>query len=78
MFNVAYAVACLKLICECTSPRSYTLDQDAASGLELNAGINVVVFKVVNLTRYWQGSLWFTDAAGQPLKGIKVTLEPPP
>ena len=40
-----------KLIYECTSPRSYTLDQDAASGLGLNAGINVVVFKVVNLTR---------------------------
>ena len=77
MFNVAYAVACLKLICECTSPRSYTLDQDAASGLELNAGINVVVFKVVNLIGGWKGSLRFTDAAGQPLKGIKLILAPP-
>lgn len=47
------------------------------AGLELNAGINVVVFKMVNQAREWQGSLWFTDAAGQPLKGIKVTAAPP-
>ncbi len=67
-----------KLIYQCLSGRSYTPDQDTVSGLELSAGINVVVFKVVNQTRDWRGSLWFTDVAGQPLKGIKVTLEPPP
>ncbi len=65
------------MIYECTNPRSYTLDQDAASGLGLNAGINVVIFKVVNLTGDWKGSLWFTDAAGQPLKGINLILAPP-
>jgi hypothetical protein len=46
-------------------------------GLELNTGINVVVFKVVNLSRDWKGSLWFTDDAEQPLKGIKLILAPP-
>jgi hypothetical protein len=37
----------------------------------------VVVFKVVNETGRWQGSVRFTDAAGQPVKGLRVTLTPP-
>jgi hypothetical protein len=35
-----------------------------------------MVFKVVNEILAWQGSVRFTDAAGQPLKGIRVTLNP--
>jgi hypothetical protein len=38
----------------------------------------VLVLKVVNETGSWQGSVRFTDAAGQPLKGIQVTLDPEP
>jgi len=34
------------------------------------------VFKVVNELRDWEGSVRFTDAQGNPVKGIKVTLEP--
>jgi hypothetical protein len=34
------------------------------------------VFKVVNETREWKGSIRFTDAAGQPLKAVRVTLDP--
>jgi hypothetical protein len=36
----------------------------------------VLVFKVVNETLDWQGSIRFTDAQGNPVKGIKVTLAP--
>jgi eukaryotic-like serine/threonine-protein kinase len=59
-------------------PRSFAPDQDTVSGIELKAGLNVLVFKVVNETRDWLGSIRFTDAAGQPVKGIRVTLSPPP
>ena len=41
-----------------------------------NAGLNVLVFKVVNEASDWKGSIRLTDAAGQPVKGIKVTLTP--
>jgi hypothetical protein len=34
------------------------------------------VFKVVNETSDWVGSIRFTDAQGNPVKGIKVTLDP--
>ena len=57
-------------------PRRFYAEQDKVPGIVLNAGLNVLVFKVVNETRDWKGSIRFTDAAGQPLKGIKVTLDP--
>jgi hypothetical protein len=56
--------------------RSYVPDQDVVAGVRLRAGLNVLVFKVVNEANDWQGSIRFTDAAGQPVKGIKVTLAP--
>jgi len=34
------------------------------------------VFKVVNEVGNWAGSIRFTDAQGDPVKGIKVTLDP--
>jgi WD40 repeat protein/serine/threonine protein kinase len=56
--------------------RRYVADQDVIEGLELRSGLNVLVFKIVNETVDWQGSIRFTDAAGQPVKGISVTLDP--
>jgi WD40 repeat protein/tRNA A-37 threonylcarbamoyl transferase component Bud32 len=56
--------------------RVWMPDQDEAHDVELKAGLNVLVFKVVNFQANWQGSIRFTDAAGQPLKGIRVTLDP--
>ena len=44
--------------------------------IALNAGLNVLVFKVVNEIVDWKGSIRFTDAQGNPVKGIKVTLDP--
>jgi hypothetical protein len=56
---------------------NYLPDQDVLAGAELKAGMNVLVFKVVNDVGDWKGSIHFTDAAGQPVKGIGVTLTPP-
>ena len=57
-------------------PRPFYAEQDKVPDIALNAGLNVLVFKVVNETREWKGSIRFTDAAGQPLKGVRVTLDP--
>jgi Tol biopolymer transport system component len=65
-----------KLIQENLSTADFFADQDPAAGQELKAGLNVLVFKVVNEDFVWRGSIRFTDAAGQPLKGIRVTLDP--
>ena len=56
--------------------RAYVPDQDEVAGVELRAGLNVLAFKVVNEVLAWQGSVRFTDATGQPLKGIRVMLDP--
>ena len=39
-------------------------------------GLVTLVFKVVNEVGGWQASVRFTDAAGDPVKGIRVTLTP--
>jgi hypothetical protein len=56
--------------------RACVPDQDEVAGIELRAGLNALVFKVVNEMQNWQGSVRLTDAAGQPLKGGRVTLDP--
>jgi hypothetical protein len=65
-----------KEIYRCEESRGYLPDQDVVTGIALKAGLNVLVFKVANETGDWLGSVRFTDAAGQPLKGIRVTLDP--
>jgi hypothetical protein len=50
--------------------------QDTVPDIALNAGLNVLVFKVVNDLLAWKGSIGFTDAQGNPVRGIKVTLDP--
>jgi eukaryotic-like serine/threonine-protein kinase len=56
--------------------RGFVPDQDIVPDIALTAGLNVLVFKVVNGAWEWQGSIRFTDAQGNPVKGIKVTLDP--
>jgi len=51
-------------------------DEDVVPDIALNKGLNVLVFKVVNGVLDWKGSIRFTDAQGNPVKGIKVTLDP--
>jgi hypothetical protein len=57
-------------------PRIFRQDGDEVSGVALKAGVNVLVFKVGNGTGDWAGSVRLLDAAGQPIKGIQVTLDP--
>jgi len=60
-----------------TASRAFVPDQDTVEqGVELKAGLNVMVFKVVNELEAWAGSVRLTDAAGQPVEGIEVSLEP--
>ncbi len=56
--------------------RGFLADRDTVPGIALNAGLNVLVFKVVNEFVDWKGSIRFTDALGDPVKGIHVTLNP--
>jgi hypothetical protein len=61
-----------------SQPGTYVPDKDVVKDVELKAGLNVLVFKIVNEIDDWQGSIRLTDAAGQPVKGIRVTLSPDP
>ena len=57
-------------------PRAFVAEEDTVPDIVLNAGLNVLVFKVVNEQGGWMGSIRFTDAAGRSLKGVHVALDP--
>ena len=57
-------------------PHGTVAVQDTVPGIVLSAGLNTLVFKVVNETQFWKGSIELMDALGNPVKGIKVTLDP--
>jgi hypothetical protein len=57
-------------------PRGLQLDHDTVSDVELRAGLNMVVFKVVNGEAGWRGSLRFATRDDHPVPGIEVTLDP--
>ena len=59
-----------------TFQRWLVADEDAVPDIALNTGLNVLVFKVVNGVLDWKGCIRFTDAKGNPVKGIEVTLDP--
>jgi len=65
-----------KEVLKFTETRTLDPDTDKATGLTLKAGVNVVVFKVINENNNWQGCLRFTDAAGKPLAGLTLKLAP--
>jgi hypothetical protein len=54
----------------------FLLDDYVAAGVELNAGLNALVFKTVRGKAGWQGSVRFTDSAGNPTKGLRTSLTP--
>ncbi|HEY5910348.1 MAG TPA: WD40 repeat domain-containing protein, partial [Verrucomicrobiae bacterium] len=56
--------------------RACVQDQDVVKPVALRAGLNVLVFKVVNEECPWEGTVRLTDTAGQPVEGIKVDLKP--
>ena len=61
-------------------PATVEPDRDTVTGVELKAGLNVLVFKVVRVDRDadlpWGGSVRFTTADGSPVTGLTVTLDP--
>jgi hypothetical protein len=65
-----------KEVIKSTAPRGLDKDQDKAENLSLDAGTNVLVFKVVNEGGGWQGCLRFKDSAGQPVKDLRLKLTP--
>jgi WD40 repeat protein/serine/threonine protein kinase len=60
----------------CVNAREYVPDQATVTRVGLKAGFNVLVFKVVNERGRWLGSIRLTDAAGHPVKGIRLTFAP--
>ena len=50
--------------------------QDTVPNVTLNAGLNVLVFKVVNEEGQWQGAIHFVDAQGNPVRGLEMSLDP--
>jgi hypothetical protein len=56
--------------------RSYVADDDLLPDVELKAGINTLLLKVINGPLDWKASVRFTDAAGRPLQGIRVSIDP--
>jgi hypothetical protein len=55
--------------------RPLTLDADKGK-ITLKPGINVLVFKVINLQNSWQGAMRLTDRAGKALTNVKIRLSP--
>ncbi|MCZ7638209.1 MAG: serine/threonine protein kinase [Verrucomicrobia bacterium] len=59
-----------------TEGRAWEPHTDRVDRLELSAGVNVLVFKVVNETKDWLGSVCITDPDGQAVPGLRITLSP--
>lgn len=58
-----------------TEARPLMLDADKGK-VTLKQGVNVIVFKVINVSNSWQGAMRLTDRAGAPLKGVRVKQVP--
>ena len=66
-----------KLLIKTSEPRPLEQDNDAASNVTLNKGINVVVFKIFNEGGSdWQGCVRFTESNGKAVSNLVVRLEP--
>ena len=57
-------------------PRSLEKDSNKAPGQTLSAGVNVLVFKVINESTNWQGCIRLVDKDGKALGDVKVKTEP--
>ena len=58
-----------------TNARPLEIDADKGK-VTLKKGLNVIVFKIINETNSWQGSMRLTDLSGAPLKGLKIRSAP--
>jgi eukaryotic-like serine/threonine-protein kinase len=51
-------------------------DRDTVTGIRLKAGVNLLVFKLVSQANEWKGSLRIMQADGQPVPGLRISLDP--
>ena len=58
-----------------TEARQLVPDGDKGR-LTLKKGVNVIVFKVINVSNSWQGAMRLTDRAGKPLTNVTIRLSP--
>ena len=58
-----------------TEARPLMLDADKGR-VSLKAGVNVIVFKVVNEQNSWQGAMRFLDKDGNPVRDLKIKVAP--
>jgi hypothetical protein len=56
--------------------RTIAKDTDLVPGLTLHAGVNTVVFKVINEKNDWAAALRFLGKDGKPVSGLSVRLAP--
>jgi hypothetical protein len=56
--------------------RGLEKDQDTSEPVELKAGVNVIVFKVINEKADFSGCLRLVDEKEKPIAGLKVALKP--
>jgi YHS domain-containing protein len=57
-------------------PRGLEKDSNKAPGQTLKAGVNVLVFKVLNESNNWQGCIRLVDKDGKALTDVKVKTAP--
>jgi hypothetical protein len=67
-----------RLVYRSNPDRANLLEETPVAGIHFRAGVNPLVFKVLNETGGWRGSIRFTDASGQPVSGLRVVLKPDP
>jgi len=53
-----------RLVHERRNPTSFEPDRDKVKDIQLKAGLNVLVFKIVQSGPAWGGSVWITGADG--------------
>ncbi len=58
------------------APRSLEKDANKAPGQTLNAGVNVLVFKVINEGNNWQGCIRLLGQDNKPLADVRVKTAP--
>ncbi len=56
--------------------RGFLEDEDVVENLKLRSGRNVLIFKIVNGSADWQGSIRLTGANGRPVQGLHTGLVP--
>lgn len=66
-----------KAILAAEAARPIDKDQEIVKDIDLNKGVNVLVFKVINDTNDWAGCVRFMGKDGQPIQNLKIGLAPP-